>query len=70
MISEKEKSILKSVHYGLEDKITLTPKQKEVLDNFVVCYMQVVTNNLLSNEVMLPLLDERWENLFEVEDDD
>lgn len=69
MISEKEKTILKSVHSGLEEKITLTPEQKEVLDHFVVCYMQVVTNDILCNEVMLPLLDERWENLFEVEND-
>ena len=62
--------ILESVEGGVSSKITITKEQKKVLDNFVVAYMAIINNTILSSmdaqKTALSYTDEKWENLFEV----
>ena len=62
--------ILESVEGGVSSKIAITKEQKKVLDNFVVVYMAIINNTILSNmdvqKTALSYTDEKWGNLFEV----
>ena len=62
--------IIDNISGGLECKITISKEQKKVLDNFVITYMESVSNPFIKDsnmqQVVLQNLDEKWENLFEV----
>ena len=62
--------IIDNISGGLECKITISKEQKKVLDNFVITYMESVSNPFIKDsnmqQVVIQNLDEKWENLFEV----
>lgn len=63
---EKLTELLSVVQKGLDNKIIIDTNQKEVLDNYVVAYMAIASNELLDQQKYLEELDSLYEQLFEV----
>lgn len=67
---EQVLSLIDTLTKGVDHKIKLNSDQKDVLNNYVVAFMTVTSQEELLgkklSEVCLENLDSRWDNLFEV----
>lgn len=67
---EQVLSLIDTLTKGVDHKIKLNSDQKDTLNNYVVAFMTVASQEELLgkklSKVCLENLDSRWDNLFEV----